>query len=722
MYRDKKVSEHDKMLELLDEKNRESFLIKYYEYELGLTNKEFFAGYEIEQEKLKPIPFFPDTLEKEKKIILSELNFKFHIFCNHLEKYTIGIDEFQELYNEYCLVKQLNNFFVEVMKEQYIIPKEKSGIDCKYLGWDLKFLCKPKLKKQNDVVKKKVFKKYEMMLKEAFDLCKKESQNEKLSNVEGFIKKFNNSFFQLDAYIMKFNQQISWKFNHVNRSYKKNKLFAGKMKCRVCWNLVFTSVSIAILLLDKFLDKGSLSSIDCNSINDIYFTMVTLVFLLLSLTSVLSTKTNEIYWTDAIEQKLMNPYRFNFMFFTDALIIELLVSTIGFFLESRTIIYFSYIIVIFLLIVLTYKIINTFYGRDEMKLNLRQQFFDAKKQSNEAYRKNLSTLRIRTIQHALNLEETYVVENLQLFYDVGEIEETKELLIYIKNNIPDIFGDIFENIVITESAQYIELIYDVLIENLQRRNSNSNLMYFCLRFFAKIFLIDIVNELNFFEIDEIIKKDKENLYCYLEQKYFRKMFFSNRNLIWYRNKIIQQCIELERFDIVLEIHNFYRDIFKDKNELEIPEYKNDEDREKIISYVKEEIAQLLDSPISYGKDAEFIKEKCVSVIKESLSDKRLSNDNLCAVLEYVKNFNMERKEEISLVQDCMKAGYDIFDVYDFVDLENFYDDDGNVRIIPSGIDKNLLRNVRLAYLLSEPVWNEYGCNCENQEIENPYCN
>lgn len=112
---------------------------------------------------------------------------------------------------------------------------------------------------------------------------------------------------------------------------------------------------------------------DLLQISDTYNGMLSLVFVVTSLVSMLSDKSETIYWFTVMDYKLVNPHFFNIVSITAFLAASVLSSTLSF-LICPGFVYIALIIVIVLLFALSLKMLSGFFFRSSSLKVLQTEF------------------------------------------------------------------------------------------------------------------------------------------------------------------------------------------------------------------------------------------------------------------------------------------------------------------------------------------------------------
>lgn len=124
----------------------------------------------------------------------------------------------------------------------------------------------------------------------------------------------------------------------------------------------------------------------------IMLSQISSTFIVLSLTSILSTDVGNVYWQDIKDFKLIKPFIYCFYALTTYLITAMILSIIGFFAGSLVLQISSFAFSVMVLIVLTVRMLSLYFGRDSIKNELRWEYFET------LVKHDLNTLRVFGIE------------------------------------------------------------------------------------------------------------------------------------------------------------------------------------------------------------------------------------------------------------------------------------------------------------------------------------
>ena len=108
---------------------------------------------------------------------------------------------------------------------------------------------------------------------------------------------------------------------------------------------------------------------------DLFITQVTSSFLVISITTMLTTKGKMIYWEDTIHYMLINPPRMNLRSISDYCFFDVTISLIAIVCGKNGAVLVSFIFNLFFLICMTYKLLKIYFGKEEIQRELLVSFY-----------------------------------------------------------------------------------------------------------------------------------------------------------------------------------------------------------------------------------------------------------------------------------------------------------------------------------------------------------
>ena len=108
---------------------------------------------------------------------------------------------------------------------------------------------------------------------------------------------------------------------------------------------------------------------------EVFFTELSLAFLVISFVPLLSNKTDSVYWVDIIQYRLVKPNHTSIVDISAYIFANLLLSLIAFvFVEMSDLLLISFVITIFLLGFLSIKLLISFFGVEHLKDELKEEY------------------------------------------------------------------------------------------------------------------------------------------------------------------------------------------------------------------------------------------------------------------------------------------------------------------------------------------------------------
>ena len=165
--------------------------------------------------------------------------------------------------------------------------------------------------------------------------------------------------------------ELVFKYDRKNIIQKLNELSMGiKILIYVLMSLI--SALLLFLVLSFWNVNINTRGFDSGSV---MLSQMSSTFIVLSLTSALSTNVGAVYWQDIKDVKLIKPFFFCFYALTTYLITVMAVSVVGFFVSSTKLMLSAFIVSVTVLVVLTIKMLGVYFGREAIKRDLMWEYF-----------------------------------------------------------------------------------------------------------------------------------------------------------------------------------------------------------------------------------------------------------------------------------------------------------------------------------------------------------
>ncbi len=139
--------------------------------------------------------------------------------------------------------------------------------------------------------------------------------------------------------------------------------------------LIFFAVSaLHTAVLEKWTALANVKIIDFD-IQEIFFTELSLVFLVISFVTLLANKTDAVYWVDVIQYRLIKPNHSSIVDISSYIFANLLLSLIAFIFPALAdMMIVSFVLTIILLGFLSIKLLISFFGVEHLKEELREEY------------------------------------------------------------------------------------------------------------------------------------------------------------------------------------------------------------------------------------------------------------------------------------------------------------------------------------------------------------
>ncbi len=167
--------------------------------------------------------------------------------------------------------------------------------------------------------------------------------------------------------------------------------------------------------------------------NELLAIQVSVTFIVVSVVTAFSQKNDLIYWEDAMRYKLEKPALTNFCALSSYLLADLLFS-LYFVFTGQDYVYFTFLLSIVILSILTYRMIGAFFMHDTIKNQLERDFSDVKskrrtsKKCRDLYRDYKRITIQNTIKAIEERDVETVCENMAFLYSQQEAADVDFLI------------------------------------------------------------------------------------------------------------------------------------------------------------------------------------------------------------------------------------------------------------------------------------------------------
>jgi hypothetical protein len=317
---------------------------------------------------------------------------------------------------------------------------------------------------------------------------------------------------------------------------------------------------------------------------DMYYTQISVSFIIISLVSVLTNVSKPVYWVDITQFKLIEPRHTAFIDFAAYIFGGLILSSI-FIIFSSNYIIISFGFSILFMMALTIKMIGAYFGRDSVKVELQKEFLSLKdkvKNANsdrpkeieknntnqktkykrkekedafkalQTYTEICSELEDKTYQEIDNKEYKLVSENLDLLISCDEYDIVIDILRYIGENMVNIYCKY--------AKKYLRSIMDYKPDDYSQEHQN--------RFFQLAYtnLMRSIDENDLREVSvclySILLKGRNAQFTQDELKnkriYTRGQYW--KRIVPFLSDVYKKCISENKYDLLDEfLYSFYKE-------------------------------------------------------------------------------------------------------------------------------------------------------------------
>lgn len=179
-------------------------------------------------------------------------------------------------------------------------------------------------------------------------------------------------FTGLEEWKSKVIKNISSKINRLENESTKNKILGyGILNV-----LLFFSIRVPVLLIEILLYCIGIKMPAFPNFNefDLLLAQISNTFIVLSLTSALSTSMGTIYWVDIKEEKLVRPVLICFYALTVYLLTSMGISVFAYIFRDNCGLCISFLMSVLCLIILTYSMIDAYFNRERLRTKHRWEY------------------------------------------------------------------------------------------------------------------------------------------------------------------------------------------------------------------------------------------------------------------------------------------------------------------------------------------------------------
>lgn len=327
---------------------------------------------------------------------------------------------------------------------------------------------------------------------------------------------------------------------------------------------------------------------------NLFLTEVQVSFVVVSLSTVLSTSTKKVYWVDCFQYRLVSPRFFNFTALCSYILSSLILGAIWIVLGkiwSDTNAYFgvilSFILSLLWMIVLSVSMIDANFGKEEIKIQLKKKLRKkiCRTEREELvgveynmlpYVCELKNLEFLTYREIDDKEMELVYENIDLFLELDQSQTVKKIIRYANKSI-------------STSEMRDELYYEIVKSAVRRHSFYTEYNH----------TVHLMPDVFYTEYGIPVKNQIGALKRVLDDE------FSRARKLRKHNESVN--IGLRLYKILIYTLSYYRGI--------IHNYKNDADID--VSTIKEGIVDLMASFVYYEC---YLKDDILDAFKKDAED------------------------------------------------------------------------------------------------------
>lgn len=154
---------------------------------------------------------------------------------------------------------------------------------------------------------------------------------------------------------------------------------------------------------------------------DTFFTQLSTSFIVISLTTILSSSTKQIYWSDKIELTLVKPMFSSFAAYATYTFASLLLSAYWCLIKSDKL-YISFACSVLIMTSLTFKLIEVYFGNNKVKQTLEWYYEWLKEGKTEEYEETKEKMMTVMSKNMVENDFKEFFENFDFLYSMKEYE------------------------------------------------------------------------------------------------------------------------------------------------------------------------------------------------------------------------------------------------------------------------------------------------------------
>lgn len=163
------------------------------------------------------------------------------------------------------------------------------------------------------------------------------------------------------------------------------------------------------------------------NIEDMLYTQISITFIVITLTSILSSNVKIVYWMDKVELELINPVFTSFSAYT-MYIFACLTMSFVWTLYAKEYVWLSFLLSIVVMSFLTLKMVNVYFGSNKVKQKMEWYFEWQKKNAKQEYEETLNKMIYITVKYSTENDIHSFFENMDFLYKHGEFETMHDVI------------------------------------------------------------------------------------------------------------------------------------------------------------------------------------------------------------------------------------------------------------------------------------------------------
>lgn len=176
---------------------------------------------------------------------------------------------------------------------------------------------------------------------------------------------------------------------------------------------------------NNYMLEGYFESENSFTYQDVLFTQISVSFIVISLTTVLSSSAKVVYWIDKIELELVAPILTDFLAYT-MYTFACLTASVYFVVKKSDFVYISFGFAILIMALLTIKLIGVYFESASLKEKISSYYDWISENGGALYEETKNTFAYVTVKYAQENNITAFFENIDFLYSKYEAKKNRE--------------------------------------------------------------------------------------------------------------------------------------------------------------------------------------------------------------------------------------------------------------------------------------------------------